>query len=76
MSSAIDKAIGTLNSIRVGELGRILVRLGEIRGTLETIGDPDLLDALEQAREAISTGDLPIFRKRVQHVVSRLGHLR
>jgi len=76
MSTAINKAIGALNSLRVGELGRILVRLGEVQGTLENIGEPGLLDALEQAREAISKGDLPIFRKHVQHVVSRLGHLR
>lgn len=76
MSRTIDRAIGTLNSIRTGELSRILARLGEVQGALEELGEPALLGVLEEARQALSEGDLPIFRKRLQHVVSRLGHLR
>lgn len=76
MSSSVDKAISTLNSLRIGEIERLLCRLDEVRGALGEIGEPELLDTLEQARSAITQGDLPLFRKRVQHVISRLGHLR
>jgi len=31
---------------------------------------------LSEAEDALGRGDAPLFRKRVQHVVSRLGHLR
>ncbi|MFQ5719091.1 MAG: hypothetical protein ACE5IK_06045 [Acidobacteriota bacterium] len=76
MSDTIDQAISTLNSLAIGQVDVLLRRLQEARALIKDDGAPELLEALDEAREAISAGDLPLFRKRVQHVVSRLGHLR
>ena len=76
MEGAIDKAIVTLNSIHVGEMERITRRLDEVRKTLLELDEPELITSLDEARQAIESGQLPRFRKRIQHVVSRLGHLR
>ena len=76
MGSPVDRAISTLNSLQIGEMERIRRRLVEVRRSLEEVGEPNLLAKLEEAQTAIVQGDVPLFRKRIQHVVSRLGHLR
>ncbi len=76
MGEAIDRIISTLNSIHLGELDRIVRRLDEVRDVLQDLEKPELEDYVNKARAAIQGGDLPLFRKRIQHVVSRLGHLR
>lgn len=76
MSGSLDRLISTLNSIHIGELDRILSRLEGVRTGLREIHRPELEDCLDQAQRAIQHGDLGLFRKRIQHLVSRLGHLR
>ena len=77
MTSPVDRAISTLNSLHIGDIDRIVSRLGEVRTDLEgVVSDPEILTRIDDARQAITSGDLPLFRKRVQNVVSRLGHLR
>jgi hypothetical protein len=76
MDNAIDRVISTLNSLQIGDLDRIAVRLDEASRLLGEIEQPDLVEKVDEAREAIRRGDVPLFRKRLQLVVSRLGHRR
>ena len=76
MSELIKHAISTLNSLAMGDLERIRQRLQEVGASLTADGEEALAGLLSEAEEALSRGDAPLFRKRVQHVVSRLGHLR
>jgi hypothetical protein len=76
MKETISRAISTLNSLGVGDLDRIHLRLGEVESDLAGLGAQELVEMLTDARGALDGGDVPLFRRRVQHVVSRLGHLR
>ena len=76
MSETIRHAISTLNSLATGELERIRLRLQEVGANLAASGEAELAGMLSEAEDALGRGDAPLFRKRVQHVVSRLGHLR
>jgi hypothetical protein len=76
MRAAADQVISVLNSIEVGAIERIAGRLEEARRLLADMGQADLVAKLAEADEAIRCGDVPLFRKRLQNVVSRLGHLR
>jgi hypothetical protein len=72
----VDWVIVTLNSLQIGDVDRILERLDEVGQALAEMAQDELVRSLQEARTAIRSGDVPLFRKRVQHVVSRLGHLR
>ncbi len=76
MDNPIDRVIVTLNSLHVGDVDRILARLEEAEATLRQLAEEELVEKIGEARGAIQKGDVPLFRKRLQHVVSRLGHLR
>ena len=76
MDDRIDRAIVTLNSLQMGDVDRILLRLEQVTEVLTDLSQEALVQSIQEAREAIRQADLPLFRKRVQHVVSRLGHLR
>jgi hypothetical protein len=76
MDNAVDRVIVTLNSLQVGAVDRILIRLDEAQSALQDLAEEELVATLAEARVAIRSGDVPLFRKRVQHVVSRLGHRR
>ncbi|MFQ5669558.1 MAG: hypothetical protein ACE5HD_03435 [Acidobacteriota bacterium] len=76
MERDVDRVISNLNSIHLGDLDRIAGRLEEARRTLEQLDAQDLVASIQEAQRAIRQGDVPLFRRRVQHVVSRLGHLR
>lgn len=76
MDTPIDRVISALNSIRVGDLDRIHVLLAEVRASLVDLGEAELIERVDEARAAITRGEVPLFRKRIQLVVSRLGHRR
>jgi DNA integrity scanning protein DisA with diadenylate cyclase activity len=76
MKKTISRAISTLNSLGVGDLDRIRKRLDEVMADLGTLEAEELITMLTDARTALDRGDVPLFRRRVQHAVSRLGHLR
>jgi hypothetical protein len=60
----------------MGDLERIRQRLQEVGASLTASGEAELVGMLAEAEDALGRGDAPLFRKRVQQVVSRLGHLR
>jgi len=72
----VSQLIALLNSINVGELDGIRARLGEARQGCLQLQQDELARKLEEAEEALGRFDLKTYRKRVETVVARLGHLR
>ena len=68
--------IALLNSFSTGELDGLLAKLQEAQEGCRELGHLDLADRLGQARQALLDCDTRTFRKQVETVVSRLGHLR
>ena len=73
---AIRSLITELNSLGVGSLDAIQAKLRQCIETLEGIGHPELVERLEEGSRMLAQGDLPGFRKAVNHVVSKLGHIK
>ena len=65
-----------LNSLTVGEVESIAAKLGEAETACKELGQEDLADRLGQAREALRKADVQTFRKNVESVVSKLGHVK
>jgi hypothetical protein len=72
----ISQLIALLNSIDVGEIDTIRAKLGEAREGCLALSQAELVAKLEEAEEALGRFDLKTYRKRVETVVARLGHLR
>lgn len=71
-----SQLIAFLNALDVGELGSVRAKLDEARAACDDLGQPELADKLDEARTALAGADLKTYRKRVETVVARLGHLR
>jgi len=72
----VSQLIALLNSMNVGELDGIRTKLGEARRGCLELQQVELARKLEEAEEALGRFDLKTYRKRVETVVARLGHLR
>ncbi len=68
--------IATLNTIELGDLEAIRIRLLEIRTELEDRELSELVGKLDGCLDALGRGDLQDFRRLKATIVSRLGHLR
>ncbi len=74
--SSPGQLIAWLNTLSRGDLEAIAAKLEEARlGCLE-LGQSELADKLAQASAALRASDLKTYRRSVETVVSRLGHLR
>ena len=70
------KLISHLNAISVGDLDGIRAKLKQAREACDEIEQPDLADKLREAAEALDRADMKTYRRRVDTVVSKLGHIR
>lgn len=71
-----SQLIALLNSLAFGDLDALRARLDEAARACAELGRDDLAEALGDARGSLLSGDLKTFRRRVEMVVSKLGHLR
>ena len=69
-------SIANLNAINIGDLDVIRGKLEAAREGCLEINQPDLADKLREAVEALDQADLKTYRRRVEAVVSKLGHMR
>ena len=74
--STPTQVIALLNALSLGDLDAIRARLAEARGACERLGHDDVASLVAEARGALSGGDLKTYRKKVEAVVAKLGHLR
>jgi hypothetical protein len=65
-----------LNALGVGELDAVRGKLGQARDACRQIDQPELADKLQEAVEALGRADMRTYRKRLETVVARLGHLK
>ena len=72
----VAQIMASLNSIHMGDLEVISSRLEQAHAACRELGHDELAEALEEAKQAFSKADVKLFRKRVDHVVARLGHLK
>jgi len=72
----VNQLIAFLNALTHGDLDALRSKLDDARRTCMDHGFGELAERLDEAREALVAGDLKTYRKRVESVVSRLGHLR
>lgn len=75
-TSEAARLIAFLNSINVGEMATIRDKLADARRACLAIRQDELADKLADAETALFRADLKTYRKRLETVVSRLGHLR
>jgi hypothetical protein len=59
-----------------GDIQALQAKLAEAAETCRGMGQDDLAALLVEARAGLSGGDLKLYRKRLETVVSKLGHLR
>jgi hypothetical protein len=71
-----SKLIAFLNAINVGEMDSIRTKLDAARQACRDLDLGDLEGVLAEAEEALGRADLKTYRKRIETVVARLGHLR
>ncbi len=72
----IRALIEILNNLTTGEVGRLSARVGEVRDEARRMGLAEVAGLLDEALAQLAVCDLRGFRKKVQHAVSRLGHVR
>ncbi|MFQ5791424.1 MAG: hypothetical protein ACE5JI_13210 [Acidobacteriota bacterium] len=72
----VDSLIATLNTLEVGELGKIRAQLLDVRAELEREQFVELVEMLDACLEALAGRDLEGFRRLKATLVSQLGHLR
>ncbi len=68
--------IAMLNSLSMGELDILTARLTEAEEACVSLGHQELADRLSDGRVALLACDTRGFRKQVETVISKLGHLR
>jgi len=71
-----SRIIALLNSLGVGEMESIRAKLDQARQACLALDRADLAERLDEALAALGRAEMKTYRKRVETVVSRLGHLR
>jgi len=71
-----SKIIATLNSLGVGDIEVIRTKLDQARHACLELDRADLAERLGEASSALGRAEMKIYRKRIESVVSQLGHLR
>jgi len=72
----VRDALAILNSLQVGELGRLHAEMERARTLLEELGQGELEQRIRDAQLALRRGDMKEFRRALANVTSRLGHLK
>ena len=68
--------IAFLNAIELGQMESIRGKLEQAKEACVAMDQEGLADKLSEATEALSRADLKTYRRRVETVIARLGHLR
>ena len=72
----IDWILATLNATDVGTLDSIATKLRQVEDALRDMEESELAKAAEEARQALSRGDVAGFKRGRAYLQSKIGHLR
>ena len=76
MTMTAAQLVTHLNALNVGEMDRVREKLAEARDACAAIDQADLAEKLGEASAALDRADLKTYRKRVETVIAKLGHLK
>ena len=68
--------IALLNAIEFGQMESIRAKLEEAKEACVEIDQKELADKLSEATEALARADMKTYRRRIETVIARLGHLK
>ena len=68
--------IAFLNALHCQDLESIAAKLDEARTACVSLGQEELAQKLEEAATALRSADVKTYRRNLETVLSRLGHLR
>jgi hypothetical protein len=71
-----SQLIAFLNAIDVGELDSIRAKLARARESCIAMEQEELATRLAEAETALFEADMKTYRKRIETVIARLGHIR
>ena len=71
-----SQLIAFLHALKLGDLDALSAKLREAEGACQALERPDLAVCVEEAATALRQADLKTYRRKLETVVSRLGHLR
>ena len=71
-----SQLIAFLHALKLGDLDALSAKLREAEGACRELERPDLAACVEEAAAALRLADLKTYRRKLETVVSRLGHLR
>ncbi len=75
-SMSPSRIIAALNALEFGELDAIRAKLDQARRACLELDQAELAARLDEASAALGRADVKTYRKRVESVISQLGHLR
>lgn len=68
--------IAFLNALSYGDLDSISAKIEQARASCVDLAQEDLAARLAEAGSALRTGDVKTYRRNLETVVSRLGHIK
>lgn len=70
------RIIAALNALHRGEMDGIRAKLEQARRACLELNQAELAERLEEASDALRRADVRTYRRRVESVISQLGHLK
>jgi dipeptidase len=71
-----SQLIAHLNALSVGEMDVIQGKLAQARLACRELDQGELADKLREAEQALAQADVKRYRKCVETVIAKLGHIR
>ena len=71
-----SQLIAFVHALNLGDLDGLAAKLEEARHACLGLGRPELAACVDEAASALRAGDLKTYRRKLETLVSRLGHLR
>jgi hypothetical protein len=71
-----SQLIAFVNALSLGDLDALRLKLAEAREACLAMGQGELACCLDEASQALGVADLRTYRRKLETVVSKLGHLR
>lgn len=71
-----NQLIAFVHALKLGDLEALVAKLEQARAACLALGLPELASHVDEAAAALRQSDLKTYRRKLETLVSRLGHLR
>jgi hypothetical protein len=76
MEMNASQILSHLKALRVGDLDALRGKIQTAREACDELQQADLAGKLDEAMSALDRADMKTYRKRIETVIAKLGHLR